>query len=200
MPASRSLLIFGALALLSLARSFADGGENGVSPTVAAPSNPSDCPGRPSNATPVEYKVLLAQRILSTKRLVPEVLPKPDSMQAINVQGRQQIQDEADYQSVFGGQSSGIDWSLYRIVIVPLLTTYKLDQLDSTEALSGISQTSDAIYIGLTFTQVGPCQGIAQLDEWFSYDRLNYFVVVPKTPERITFYTCVVGGCPPDIP
>jgi hypothetical protein len=200
MRARRILLIFGVFTLLSLPLLLADGGESGISPAGPEPSSPSDCPGRPLNAKPIEYKVLLAQRILSTKRLVPEVMPKPDSTQAIRLQGRQQIQDEAEYQSVFGRQSSGIDWSLYRIVVVPLVTTYKLDRLDSTVTLSGISQTSEAIYIGLTFTQIGPCQGIAQKDEWFSYDRLNYFVLVPKRPERITFYTCVVGGCPPDIP
>jgi hypothetical protein len=200
MRAKPVLLIFGAFTLLSFAQLFADDGENEVSPVVAEPSNPSDCLGRPMDARPIEYKVLLAQRILSSKRPVPEVLPKPDSTQAINLEGRQQVQDEAGYQSVLGRQSSGIDWSLYRIVVVPLVTTYKLDRLDSTVTLAGISQTSDAIYIGMTFTQVGPCQGIAQMDEWFSYYRVNYFVLMPKSPERLIFYTCVVGGCPPDIP
>ena len=200
MRARRTFLIFGSLAVLSLALLSADDGQDGVSPTGPEPLNPSDCPGRPLNAKPVEYKVLQVQRVLSTKRPVPEVLPTTGSTQAINLQGRQQIQDEAEYQSVFSRQSSGIDWSLYRIVVVPLVTTYKLDQLDSTVTLSGISQTADAIYIGLTFTQVGPCQGSAQKDEWFTYDRLNYFVLVPRSPQRIIFYTCVVGGCPPDIP
>jgi hypothetical protein len=200
MRANPVLLIFAAFTLLPLALLFADDGENRISPSVSQPSSPSDCPGRPSNAKLIEYKVLLAQRILSTKRLVPEVLPRPDSTQAINLQGRQQIQDESEYQSVFGTRSSGIDWNLYRIVVVPLVTTYKLDRLDSTVALSGIAQTSDAIYIGLTFTQIGPCQGIAQKDEWFTHNRRNYFILLPKSPERIIFYTCVVGGCPPDIP
>ena len=199
MRASRALLILLAFTLLPLALLSADDGENGIGQAGSQPSSPSDCPGRPLNAKPIEYKVLLAQRVFSTKRPVPEV-PRPDSTQAINLQGRQQIQDETEYQSVFGTKSSGIDWNLYRIVVVPLVTTYKLDRLDSTVTLSGISQTSDAIYIGLTFTQIGPCQGIAQKDEWFSYDRLNYFVLLPITPERIIFYTCVIGGCPPNIP
>jgi hypothetical protein len=200
MRAKPAVLILGVMTVLSLPLLSADDGENGVSSAVSEPSNRSDCPGRPSNAKPIEYKVLLVKRIFSTKEPSPQVLPQPDSTQAINLQGQQQIRDEAEYQSVFGRQSSGIDWSVSRIVVVPLMTTYKFNQLESTEALSGISQTSDGIYIGLTFTQVGPCQGIAQKDEWFSHDSLNYFVLLPKKPEQIIYYSCVVGGCPPDIP
>ena len=83
---------------------------------------------------------------------------------------------------------------------MPLLSTYKFDKLDSTVTLAGISQTPDAIYIRLTFTQVGPCQGIVQKSEWFSTDQLVCFVLLPRQPERLVIYTCVVGGCPPDIP
>jgi hypothetical protein len=197
MRAKRAVLTLAALTLLSIVPTFGDDSGNMSSPAV---SESSDCPGRPSDAQPVEYRVLLAQRILSTKRPVPQLPPQPDATQTVNLEGRQQIQSEADYQSVFGKQSSGIDWGISRIVIVPFMTTYKLDQLDSTVTLSGIAQTSDAIYIGLTFTQIGPCQGIAQKSEWFSYDRLNYFVLLPRRPERVIFYTCVVNGCPPGIP
>jgi hypothetical protein len=200
MRARRGVLIFGALTLLALSVLFADDGENGTSSAVSEPSTLSDCPGRLTNGKRVEYKVLLVKRTLSTKGQFPEVLPQPDSTQAINLQGRHQIQDESEYQSVFGRPSSGIDWSYSRIVAVPLTTIYKLSQLDSTVTLSEISQTSDGIYVGLRFTQVGPCQGIAQQDEWFSYYSLVYFVLLPKKPDHIIYYTCVVGGCPPDIP
>jgi hypothetical protein len=136
MRAKPAMLILGALTLLPLGLLPADDGDNGISQAVSQPSSSSDCPGRPPNAKPVEYKVLFVKRILSTKRPVPEVLPQPDSTKAINLGGRQQIQDEAEYESVFGSQSSGVDWSLWRIVVVTLSTTYKLDQLDSTVTLS----------------------------------------------------------------
>lgn len=200
MRAKRAMLFLGVITVLSLPLLFADDGVDGVSSAVSEHSNQSNCPGRPSNANPIEYEILLVQRLLATKEPSPQVLPQPDSTQTINLQGQQQIRDESEYQSVFGRPSSGIDWSLSRIVVVHIETTYKFNQLESTEALSGISQTSDGIYIGVTFTQVGPCQGIAQKDEWFSHDSLNYFVLLPKKPERIIYYNCVVGGCPPDIP
>jgi hypothetical protein len=84
--------------------------------------------------------------------------------------------------------------------VVPLTTTYKFDRLDSTMTLSEISQTADGLYIGLTYIQIGPCQGIALKDEWLSHDLMNYYILVPKEPERLIFYTCVVIGCPPGIP
>jgi hypothetical protein len=200
MRAKRAVLILGAMTALSLPPIAADDGENGISPAVSNPSNQSNCPGRPSNAKPTEYKILFVKRILSTDSPSPQVLPQPDSTPPINLQSQLQIRDETEYQSVFGKPSSGIDWSLSRIVVVPLESTYVLNQLESTAGLSGISQTSDGIYIGLTFTQVGPCQGIVQKDDWFSHDTLNYFILLPKKPEQVIYYSCVVGGCPPDIP
>jgi len=198
--ARRSVLVLAVLVHLPIALLFAEDSQNGIGPSGSQPGSPSDCLGRPSNATPVVYNVLFVQRTISTERPGPEVSPQPNTTRSVNLQGRQQIQNETEYGDVFGEQSSGIDWNRSRIVVVPLGTTYRFDRLDSTVTLSAISQTSDGIYIGLTLTQIGPCQGIAQKDDWFAHDRLNYFVVVPKKPERLIFYTCVVNGCPPGIP
>jgi hypothetical protein len=198
MPARGALFIVGALTLLPLSVQYADDGGEGTGQAAPAPARSTDCPGRPSHARPIEYKVLFTERIFPTKRPVPQV-PQPGSAQTINLRGRRVIQDEADYEDVFG-RSSNIDWSVSRIAVVSVVTTYKLDRLESTVTLSEITQTSEAIHIGLTFTQIGPCQGIAQKAEWFSYDRLDYFVLLPRMPDRIIYYTCVIGGCPPGIP
>jgi hypothetical protein len=197
MSAMRAVFVFGLLSVLPLI--FGDEIDNGITPS-AEPATASDCPGRPSNAKPIEFKILFVQRIPSTKRPVTGPQPESEVTHSINLQGRQQIRNEDEYQSVFGTHSSGIDWSSYRIVVVPLVTVYKLDQLDSTVTLDGISQKEDAIYIGMTFTQIGPCQGMAQKDEWFARDQVNYFVLLPTKPERIIYYTCVINGCPPNIP
>jgi hypothetical protein len=192
-----ALFIFGFLSVFSPLSG--DEIDNRTRP-AAEPSTASDCPGRPSKAQPIEFKVLFAQRIPSPKRLLTGPQPDSDLPQSAKLGSRQQIRNEDEYQSVFGRHSSDIDWSLSRIVVVPLQTVYKFDQLDSTVTFAGISQTEDAIHIGMTFTQIGPCQGIAQKDEWFSRDQLNYFVLLPTKPERIHYYLCVVNGCPPDIP
>jgi hypothetical protein len=192
MSAQRALFIFGLLSLLPFALLFAD--------QAAEPSIPSDCPGRPSHATPVEYRIVSAQRSASPKRIATGPQLEADTTKSPGLRGRQQLRNEDEYQDVFGTHSSGIDWSNSRIVVVPLSTVYKSDKLDSTVTFAGISQTADAIYIGMTFTQIGPCQGIAHKAESFHRDQVNYFVLLPTRPERIVFYTCVVNGCPPDIP
>ena len=194
MSAKPAMCILGALSLLLFSPLFAEDS----TPPPPPPVSPSDCPGRPSQAEPVEYRILSAQRIPSPKRIAAG--PQGEAGAKINLRGRQQIRTEEEYQGVFGSPSSGIDWSVSRIAVVPLSTVYKLDKLESTVTFAGISQTADAIYIGLTFTQIGPCQGIAQKSEWFSRDLVNYLVLLPATPERIVFYTCVVNGCPPRIP
>ena len=175
-----------------------------TSSELPEPTDGSGCPRSPRNAQPVEYKILLIQRLVSLKRHGPEVQPTLDSVRdaspELNLQGRQQIRDESEYQSVFGKPSVDVNWNSSRIAVVPLLSTYKFDKLDSTVTLAGISQSADAIYIELTLTQVGPCQGIAQKSEWFSTDQLICFVLLPRQPERLITYTCVVGGCLPDIP
>ena len=169
------------------------------------PPNPgSDCPGRPVRAQPVEFRVLRTERIRTPKPEGPEAGSIAESTRnlghGLNLQGPQEIRDESSYQGVFGEPSSGIDWTSSRVAVVTLRTTYRLGQLDSRVTFAGISQTAEAIYVGLTFTQIGPCQGISQKGERLSTDQLLYFVVLPLQPSRIITYMCVVGGCPKGIP
>lgn len=152
-------------------------------------------PGPPAGARPVDYRVLHSQAQRLPLRIGGTDLERP-----LSVQDRQEIREEAEYVRIFGRPSSGIDWNAFRILVVELTTTYKHNRLESAEELSGIFQDADGIYVGLTFTQYGPCEGIAQQAEWFSYAGTDLFILLPATPVRIEHYYRIIGGCPPDIP
>lgn len=110
------------------------------------------------------------------------------------------IETGSQYVRVFGSQPEGIDWKTQRVYVVEELTVYRFDSIDSRTTLSGVYRTSDALYIELTSTHLGPCQGIAQQPEWFSFHRRFVAIRIPRLPEKIVTRQTIVGGCPPDIP
>lgn len=187
-----------AVALWSLVveKTFADEGDTDVPQRGEAPG--SECGGPPQGAQPVPYRILFSQVEAAAGALVPP--PPTGSKRTFSVYDRQQIVSEEQYQRVFGEHSNDIDWNKSRIVVVQLSTAYKLGNLESEMTLAGIFQTAGTISIGLTFTQYGPCQGTAQLPEWFSYQQTDLIVLLPAAPSDISFYSCEVGGCPPNIP
>jgi hypothetical protein len=186
------------LAVLGAAAAWSDGPDGAAARAALAPPVDTDCPEPPPGSYPAEYRILLTQT--QAGRVRPTPLSKAQPERLYPVRDRQQIREEAEYVSVFGAPSQGIDWSVSRILVVELTTTYKLNALDSAVTLSGIHADADAIYVRLSFTQYGPCQGIAQQAEWYSYDRTDVFVLLPALPAEISFYYCIIGGCPPDIP
>jgi hypothetical protein len=110
------------------------------------------------------------------------------------------IDTPRQYAGIFNTESEGIDWKTQRVYVVEELTVYKFKNIDSRTTLSGVYRSPNALYIGLTSTHLGPCQGIAQLPEWFSYHRRFVVLRIPRVPERIVTFSNAVGGCPPDIP
>ena len=188
----RCLLVALSLAAFQALVLYADGPEG-----VIASEEP-DCPGPPPGAQPLEYTILFTQTRRSAE--ASAVVPLGGREPVIAVRDGQEIRDEALFVRVFGKPSEGIDWTAFRILVVQETTTYKRQELESVIVLSGIYGDADGIYVGLEMTQYGPCQGIAQLSEWFSYDRTDLFVLLPAQPAGIAYYSCVIGGCPPGIP
>lgn len=166
---------------------------------------PADCQEPPPGARAVVYRILFTQD-LSTGMFERPVLDNADNdshednWSGIQVYNRQLISSEEEYLEVFGHPSEGINWEEERIFVFQEFTSYKFHDLESTLSLSGIYQSEDTIYIGSTSTRHGPCQGIAQQMEWFSFEHRNLFILLPQNPARIMYYFCRVGGCPPGIP
>ena len=158
----------------------------------------SECLGPPPGAQPLEYRILFSQTRRSSEGSATVNLGERPS--GFTVRDRQEIQDEAEYGRIFGRPSGGIDWTAFRILVVQMTTTYKLEKLESAVTLSGIFADADGIYVGLEINQYGPAQGIAQQAEWFSYDRTDLFVLLPARPAKIVHYSCLIGGSRLDVP
>jgi hypothetical protein len=169
------------------------------------PVEPSGSP-LPRGAVAVEFKVIFAIE----KDPVPQVAqPWANSgadgagsktEMAIPAREGELIESAAEYESIFKQPSRDIDWETQRIYVAEEQTVYRLSRLESTSSLSGVYRTTDALYIGQTTTFVGPCQGIAQLREWFSYRHRYLFLLIPRMPQRIVRFSTSIGGCPPNIP
>jgi len=151
----------------------------------------------------VEYRVLFSYTDPPPNPHPPlpgDPLSVGDDDATPQVHYRGEIRSEAEYVDAFGSDSGGIDWTMYRVVAVQLTTIYKLGALETSENLTSIRADDSAIYLTVTATHHGPCQGIAQLSEWFSYQQSTLYVLLPNIPEPVSHLFCLVGGCPPDIP
>jgi hypothetical protein len=95
--------------------------------------------------------------------VVTPVSPQADREPYLSVTDRQEIRDEAEYARVFGRPSEGVDWTAFRILVIQLTTTCKLQEPESAVSLSGIYADADGIYVVMESTQYGPIQGLAQL-------------------------------------
>jgi hypothetical protein len=159
-----------------------------------------DCGRPPPGTRRVAYTILLAQTHRSGNE--PLAVPRPGKEDVPPAEARdgQEIQSEDEYLRMLGVPSAGIDWKESRILVVELTTVYKLGALETSTALSWIAGDSEAVYLGITFTQYGPCQGIAQQSEWFSYEQELLFILLPARPGPVVKRYCSVGGCPPDLP
>lgn len=180
------------LVLVAFPISYGQADESDGRPVVTGAPPEDFCTGPPNGAVPIEYTVLLTQAQPLTRRHATPVGGETAGL--LPVEDGQQIRSEAEYTRVFDKSSSGIDWSVSRIVVVRLTTRYKLGDLESGEALSGVYRDERGIYIGTDFTQYGPIQGIAQQAEWFSEAYTDLFVLLPVTPVTIEFFYCIVGG------
>lgn len=162
------------------------------------PSDPSVSP-LPPGATPIEYAVYSIHE-MDGGAAIPPAGGGSDIVLARPLTDGELIDSPEDYLKVFKKPPQDIDWSSRRLYVVEESTTYKLGSIESRSSLSGVYQTADALYIGQTWAHLGPCQGIAQLPEWFSYHLRYLVLLIPRVPEKIVRFDIQSGGCPPDIP
>ena len=164
----------------------------------------SPCEKPPAGATPVT-STILPITLNTNEGMYDIIIPdSPDKEKEetknISVYYRQIIETGEEYIQIFGEPSDTIDWKNQRILVYEQTNCYKFNDLGYTSYLSGVYAYEDTIYIGTTTTHYGPCQGIHQDMSWFSFDTQIIFILLPRLPEKITYYYCTIGGCPPDIP
>jgi hypothetical protein len=165
----------------------------------AYPSRPRPLPFPPPGTLPLEYRVVTQRDSLSGAELPLALDGQSPSLSPV-IQDRMEIRTEDEYRAALGEASEGIDWSEYRVLVVQDLTVYKLGRIESTVSLAGIYRSDYAIYIGRSYSQYGPVQGIAQLSEWFGYRYRSLFILLPSEPGPIYYIDIGLEDVPTDIP
>ena len=177
-----------------------------------------DCPALPTEATDVPYHILARFGTTASEGIVAAPLDLRGDLESAAVvpllrEGEifdnesalldalgQATLDLADEGTEEDDGSMGVDWTTSRVVVFQEYASYRFGRLDGRTVLSGVYRFGDSLVFRSTYTNYGPCQGIAQDPSWFSYSSSFLLVVVPREPDRVTFSLCIIGGCPPDIP
>jgi len=164
----------------------------------------SPCKKPPSGAIPVpciKLSINPATNISIHNKTGPDYNDEDiDKQNIIPVYDRQIINTEEEYIRIFGEPSDSIDWKKKRILVCHQIHCYRGNELEYESYLSGIYAYGEYLYIGTTTVHHGPCQGIRQDMSWFSLRFTTFFLLVPRIPEKVIYYHCSIGGCPPDIP